>query len=235
MRDRLIAIVLVGIVSSCGGGSNTATTDDRTTTTVAETTGRESTSTRQTTTTGRAATTTTTEPPAGGTPDGDAGGAAVATTQPPAPSASSTPRGTSPDTSPPAPTVATTTTAAPRLTHTLAGTLLVDERFDKSGRPCGGYGRFSDFQVGQVMSVKDQSGQLLSEGRLETCTWVENQECFNCPGQPNYSTGKPEFTFSVSSVPESSSYIVRVSWKEWTPISHAEMEASNWRIDFGVR
>jgi hypothetical protein len=114
--------------------------------------------------------------------------------------------------------------------------VLVDARFDNSGgRPCGGYDRYSEFQTGQLMQVRNGSGALLAEGRLEACEWVEHQECFNCPGTPNYSTAKPQFTYSVSGVAESSTYIVRIAWKEWSPIPHAEMNAEGWVIHFGVK
>jgi hypothetical protein len=143
---------------------------------------------------------------------------------------------TSPTTSaPPKATVPTTSLAKP--THTVVGTLLVDAYTDASaGRVCGGTGRFSDFQVGQIVTVTDGTGATVAQGTLVSCSWSELQGQFNVPGQPNYTRAKALFQFSVTRVPEAETLAFRVSWKQWAPpFALSQMIVSNWTIDFAVR
>lgn len=137
-----------------------------------------------------------------------------------------------------APKVAAPTTTPPvRTTHTVSGTLLVDSYTNSwPGQVCGGTGRFSDFQVGQVVTVSDGTGTTVAQGALTSCSWSEEQFQFNVPGQPNFQRGKALFQFSVAQVPEVQSLTFRVSWKQWAPPhTLAEMKAANWMVDLGVR
>jgi hypothetical protein len=143
---------------------------------------------------------------------------------------------TSPSTSTP-PKATVPTTSLPKPTHTVVGTLLVDAYTDASaGRVCGGTGRFSDFQVGQIVTVTDGTGVTVGQGTLVSCSWSEMQGQFNVPGQPNYTQAKALFQFSVTRVPEAETLAFRVSWKQWAPaFTLSQMIASNWSVNFGVR
>lgn len=136
---------------------------------------------------------------------------------------------------PPKATVPTTALAKP--THTVSGTLLVDAYTDASvGRVCGGTGRFSDFQVGQIVTVTDGTGVTVAQGTLVSCRWTQMQGQFNVPGQPDYTQAKALFQFSIPRVPEAETLVFRVSWKQWVPpFTLSQMIASNWSVNFGVR
>jgi hypothetical protein len=149
-------------------------------------------------------------------------------------------RSASPSSPPPAPRptsappVVTPLTTVPVATHDFSGTLLVDSYQDKYSNACGGTSRFSEFQVGQVISLTDSAGRTVASGSLTGCTWTEEQSSFNLPGIQDYDIAKPTFTFVIRSVRETASYNFRVSWKQWV-IPMLQMRQDNWRVDLGVR
>jgi hypothetical protein len=150
---------------------------------------------------------------------------------------------TNPASVPPS-TVPTTTTAPPTtqppiqnvpenapqpgVTHTVQGTLLIDSPHTIApGTPCGGQGpRYQDFQVGQTVVLTDANGSTVGQGTLDSCTWDGTTACPSCG--PGYETGRPQFTYSVSSVPEVASYVTHIAWAVWQPVPLEEMRARDW-------
>ncbi len=127
------------------------------------------------------------------------------------------------------------TTTPPVARHDLAGTLFVDSYVDLSLVPaCGGKGEFSGFQTGAEVAVTDGTGQVLATGTLGGCRWMEGQGCAECPGDAAFERAKPLFDFEVPELPEAPTYVFRVNWKAWPPISLSDLQATVWTVDLTV-
>ena len=164
------------------------------------------------------------------------------------PNTTAEPDPSSPTTNPASVTTSTTTTTTtppttqppienvppggpqPGVSHTVRGTLLIDAPHTIApGAQCGGQGqRYQDFQVGQTVVITDARGTTLGQGTLESCAWDGTTACPSCG--PGYETGRPQFTYTVLSVPEVDSYVMRVAWAVWQPVPIADMRARDWTL-----
>jgi hypothetical protein len=101
--------------------------------------------------------------------------------------------------------------------------LLVDDRTVVSD-DCGGAGRFAEFHDGQMIALLDASGQIVGEGLLADCRWTD----WRLTGRRI--TAKPEFTFTISGVPETSSYMPRVGSTSWPPVTLTSIRDAGFRL-----
>ena len=169
--------------------------------------------------------------PAAGNQDGDAGDDGPPTTNPAsvAPSTTTTTAPPPPTTQPPIQMVPENQ-PQPGVTHTVRGTLVIDAVHTiPPGATCGGQGeRYQDFQVGQTVVLSDANGFTVGQGQLDSCTWDSTTPCPECG--PGYQTGRPQFTLTVDGVPEVDTYVTRVAWAAWQPVSLADMRARDWTL-----
>ena len=164
--------------------------------------------------------------------DGDGDGDDGPPTTNPASVAPSTTTTAPPPTTTTAPPIQMVPEGAPQpgITHNVRGTLLIDAPHTIApGATCGGQGqRYQDFQVGQTVILTDANGATVGQGVLESCAWDGTAPCPECG--PGYETGRPMFTMSVPGVPEVDTYITRVAWAAWQPVSLADMRARDWTL-----
>jgi hypothetical protein len=121
--------------------------------------------------------------------------------------------------------VSTTTTRA--VTHTVDGTLLVDDRTDVNG-VCGGRGEFASFRNGQPIVLLDGASRVVGLGMLANCRWTDWRFT------NGRVTAKPTFTFTIAGVPEVDSYAARVGSTTWPSVSLAAMQNASWRLALEV-
>ena len=121
----------------------------------------------------------------------------------------------------------TTTTTRGGPTHTVTGTLLVDDR-GAVADGCGGSGRFASFQNGQSIVLTNAAGVVVGQGVLSSCRFTD----YRFTG--GVLTAKPEFSFRIPGVPEIASYIPRVASTTWPAVSLNTLRNSGWNLDLEV-
>jgi hypothetical protein len=111
--------------------------------------------------------------------------------------------------------------------RTLEGNLtLMDMHFgfDVNEPTCEGRRGYSDIRGGALVTLHDQTGQIIATGNLDE----------GRPGPPNYTqTASREcrFSFVLLDVPTSDFYSIRIANRGGLTFSYSQLEAQNWRID----
>lgn len=116
--------------------------------------------------------------------------------------------------------------------HTLVGTLVLDDSDSANGYPasesgvdgltpmtkggvCEGIGGYSDISVGATVTVENQSGTIIATGNLGYGTVAE--QYVSC-----------QFSFVVKSVPNESFYQVSVAHRGGVTYSAAQLAGDDW-------
>lgn len=128
--------------------------------------------------------------------------------------------------------VATSATTTPLTTpttaagHTMRGvfTLTVDEQLTK-GSDCAGPPPYDDLRGGTPVLVKNESGEEIGRGVLQTGRASED----------TFGATPPicEFEFEIDGLPDAASYTIAINHVDDQTLTAAELEEQAWMVEFG--